>query len=249
MRKIIISVLLILSIALAAGYIFPGVFRKIRPQSQKPAPKSVKASRPERIGEKITYDVRMGKLSLGKAVFNHLSKIEFKGREVRFVTFETKLVRFSDVEKIYSDIETLLPLRVERFISSWPFSEHIIEDYDQEKFILTIKKIKRKKEENIVIKKNNCINNAILLPFFVRDMEDLRVGYTLMARLPTQEFLIELVAEEEVVVPAGKFMAYRFISKPKKFEIWISRDKRRIPLKIKGAGGLGYTLVMKEYSL
>lgn len=249
MRKIIVSFLLILLIVSIGGYIFSAAFSKIRPKNQAVALKPQEPKKPERVGEKIIYNVQFGKLNLGKAVFNHLSMTKFKGRDARLISFETRLVRFSDIERIYSDAETFLPLRVERLVSTWPFPEKITEDYDQEKFVITIKKVKRNKEETTVIKKGNVINNAILLPYFVRDMENLRVGYNLTARLPTQEFVIELVAEEEVEVPAGKFRAYRFISKPKKFEIWISTDERRIPLKIKGANGLGYTLVMKEYSL
>jgi hypothetical protein len=48
-------------------------------------------------------------------------------------------------------------------------------------------------------------------------------------------------------VPAGKFKAYHFTSTPKKFEIWISKDDYRIPVKIKGLGGYNYTMLMKNH--
>ena len=52
---------------------------------------------------------------------------------------------------------------------------------------------------------------------------------------------------EEIGIPAGKFKVYHFTSNPNKFEIWITQDPLRLPVKIKGAGGLGYTLVMESY--
>lgn len=249
MRKIILSVLLVLLLVSLCGYIFLTAFGKIRPGAGKQSQKSQQNGKPERVGEKIVYDVRLGKLNIGRAVFNHLSMTEYNGKKARLITFETRVVRFTDLERIYSDAETSLPLRVERSISTWPFPEKITEDYDQSKFTVTIKKTKRGRQEESVIKKDNVINNAILLPYYVRDMDNLRVGYNFIARLPTQEFVIEMAGEEEITIPAGKFKAYRFTSKPKKFEIWISSDSRRIPLKIKGANGLGYTLFMREYSL
>lgn len=202
----------------------------------------------ERVGERITYQVRLGKLNLGTAVFEHLPYAELQGRKVNLMTFETRLARFTDLERIYIDPETFLPLRVERYVSTWPFPEEIIEEYDQEKYTLIIKKIKNNRQEEIVIRKDSVINNAILLPYYIRDIAKLEPGYNLMAGLPTQEFIIELVAMEEVSVAAGKVMAYRFESRPRKFEIWISADERRVPVKINGTSGLGYTLVLQEYS-
>ena len=242
MRKIIlllVTILTVISIAIA--------FNKLHLKNSGLMRKSQPAQEGERVGEKITYHVQLGKLNLGKAVFEHLPNAELQGRKVNLMTFETKLARFTDLERIYSDPKSFLPLRVERYISTWPFPEKIIEDYDQGKFTLTIKKLKNNKQQELVIKKGNVINNAILLPFYVRDIAQLEVGYNLTAGFPAQEFIIGLVAIEEIKVPAGKFMAYHFESRPRKFEIWISADKRRIPVKINGTSGIGYTLVMQEY--
>jgi hypothetical protein len=208
-------------------------------------PEKIKANR---IGETITYYIQLGKMNIGKAIFRHLPNAELKGRIVSLITFETKVGRFTDLEKIYSDPESFLPLKVERSVSTWPLPEKITEDYDQEKFVLTIKKVKGGRENEFVIKKDNVINNAILLPYFVRDTANLDIGYNLIARLPTREFLVELVEKAMVEIPAGKFMAYRFKSKPEKFEIWISADERKVPIKIKGTSGLGYVFAMQEYS-
>lgn len=243
MRKIIFILLVIFT-----GVLFFIAFNKVFCKNTEMAHRGLYPNRPDRIGEVITYDVRLAGINLGRAVFKYLPETQLKGKKVNLMLFETKLANFSDLERIYSDKNSLLPIRVERLVSIWPSTEKLIEDYDQQRFILTVKKFKGRKEQETVIRKDSVINNAILLPFYVRDIAGLDIGYELKANLPTQEFLIKLVAKEEVFVPAGKFIAYRFESVPKNFEIWISQDERRIPLKIKGASRLGYTLLLRNYS-
>ena len=233
-----------------AGFI-DTIARQLAPfKPEAEEPQAAKEEKPiERIGEKIVYGVTLRNISLGRAVFTHLPHTQLDGRKVSLMTFETKLARFSDLETIYSDSNSFLPLKVERNVSTWPILEKITEHYDQEKFILTIRKAQGRKERQVVIRKNSFIHNAIILPFYVRRQDELRLGWSMIANLPSQQFEIKLVSLEELKVPAGTFKAYRFESNPKRFEIWLSADERKIPLKIKGAGAFGYTLVMKEYRL
>jgi len=202
---------------------------------------------PDRVGEKIIYDVMLGNLKLGRAVFHYQSKSQLNRIPVNFITFETKLPRFKDNEKIYCDPETFLPLRVEREISSWPKYEKITEVYDQEKFSLHIVKTENGRDQKTDFQKDSVIHNAILLPYSVRQVADPTVGWNFQANLPTQRFLIQLAGIEKLKIVAGTFQAYRFKSTPERFEIWISADEKKIPLKIKGMAGIGYTLVMREY--
>jgi hypothetical protein len=202
---------------------------------------------PDRLGEKIIYDVMLGSVKLGTAVFHYQAKSELNFKPVNFITFDTKVIRFKDSEKIYCDPKTSLPLRVEREISNWPKYEKIIEVYDQEKFLLHIVKTESGHDQAQDFKKDAPIHNSILLPYYVRQIPDLAVGWKFQANLPTQQFSIELVTIEEIKIEAGTFKAYHFKSTPERFEIWISADENKIPLKIKGVSGIGYTLVMHEY--
>lgn len=255
MRKIIYPGLLILIILVLVGLRFEeqrkNLLTRFLPGIPKPlVEKEVIPDEPfEPIGERIVYAIKLGKVSLGAATYTHLPRVELNGVKVSMMTFKTTLVRFNDLEKIYSDSKSFLPLQVERSISTWPSAEKISEEYDQENFILTIIKNKGKAKQSLVIKKDGPIHNAILLPFYVRRMDKLEVGWSMKANLPNQQFEIKLVAIEEVKVPAGSFRAYRFESVPPRFEIWITSDERKIPIMIKGAGALGYTLLMKEYSI
>jgi len=198
-------------------------------------------------GEEIIYDVKLGGITLGKADFRHISRIRLGAKVANLMTFQTSLARFNDLEKIYSDARTFLPLLIERDVFIWPNQEKITENYDQDKFTLNITKLKGKNKEELLINKTGAIQNAILLPFALRLIPEIDIGWSSVIRLPTQEFVITLVSIEDAMVPAGVFKSYHFQSTPRKFEIWVSTDERRIPVKIRGTGFLGYTMVMKEY--
>ncbi|MDD4979974.1 MAG: DUF3108 domain-containing protein [Candidatus Omnitrophica bacterium] len=200
-------------------------------------------------GEKITYDVMLGKVRLGRMRFSNIGNAPLEGRILNLMVMETKLTHFSDTERIYSDPQTLLPVKVERDIMNIFTHEKINEHYDQTNFTVTIiKKKGMKKQERLIIKKDDLIHNAALLPYYVRHTPNLDVGRVIIANLPTRRLEIELVSEEELTVPAGTFKAYHFSSTPRQIDIWISADSRRIPLKIQTSGALGYSMVMKEYS-
>lgn len=208
-------------------------------------PEEVKIDKDKYIGEKITYAVKLGKVNLGTAVYEHLPQATLDGKKVNQVTFETRMAKFYDLERIYSDPENFLPLKVERDVRNWPFSQKITEYYNQDKFSLVISTDNKGKSRTI--QKKGHIHNSVILPFYVRRQEGLMPGWSMTARLPNQDFEIRLVGIEDIDVPAGNFKAYRFDSQPEKFEIWVSADERRIPLRIKSSAALGYTLLLKEY--
>jgi len=81
----------------------------------------------------------------------------------------------------------------------------------------------------------------------VRKISDLDVGWKFLINLPTQQFTLQVLRVEKVTVPAGTFDAYYLTSDPERFEIWITADARRIPVRIRGSGAVGYTMLMREY--
>ncbi|MCX5697179.1 MAG: DUF3108 domain-containing protein [Candidatus Omnitrophica bacterium] len=236
-------------IILIAGLIFLGI-RMNRKEAVvlKSASPEAESNLYAYLGERITYDIRFGGFRLGSSRFNYLAKAEINGRPALLMTLDTRLARFSDTEKIYGDPVTLLPLRIERYIINWFSREHIIENYDQSAHSVTIKKTKGKRAEApLVIKKSGPIQNAILLPHYVRRLPVLTLGTVFTVNLPNREFKIELTSIDEVVVPAGTFKAFHCESIPRQIDIWITADERRIPVKIQGSGIFGYLMVMKEY--
>jgi len=197
----------------------------------------------EYVGEKIIYTIS----PLGIAEYSDEGLTELNGKKVRLISFRSRLAGFDDLEKIYSDPVTLLPLRVERFVTILFGKEYLVEEYTPEKNAVVITKfINNKKVKEYNFKADGPIHNAIILPFYLRTLSDLDIGWSFVARFPGQ-FKVTLTSIDDIRVPAGKFKAYHFTSTPKKFEIWISKDKYRIPVKIKGLGGYNYTMLMKNH--
>lgn len=207
-----------------------------------------KTSPVDYIGEKIIYDVKINTLKLGQARFSRLKDAKLGNKSVSCVTFETQITNFYDLEEIYSDLESGLPIKIIRNIRSLSGKEKIIESYDQQNFTLNITKFKGKRKAELKIKRDIPIQNAIMLPFYLRRTPVLKVGWNLTVQLPKQKFTIKLAAIEKIRIGKTIFEAYRFTSVPKKFEIWVTTDKQRIPIKINGAGIFGYSLVMREYN-
>jgi hypothetical protein len=194
-------------------------------------------------GERILYHIS----PFGESEYNDLGVVDLEGIKVNLVTFRTRVLSVDDTEKIYSDPETLLPIKIERTISNFWGKEYITEEYDQKNFSVVIRKFKGTKlVHEQIIYAGGPIQNAILLPFYLRGRPDLKIGWHFTARVPN-EFKLELVSIDTIKVPAGKFQAYHFKSVPDKFEIWINKNTPRVPLKIQGKGIFVYTLLMKEY--
>ncbi|MFH1062110.1 MAG: hypothetical protein V1747_04400 [Candidatus Omnitrophota bacterium] len=193
--------------------------------------------------KKIVYTIS----PLGVSEFSDLGIVELCGQKVRLHTLKTRIFGFKDTEMIYSDLKTLLPIRIERDVVRWLAKEHIVEEYDQKNCTLTIRKFRgRSQVSESIIKKLGPINNAILLLYDLRTIPELEIGVSFKANLPT-EFELKLESIDQIKIRKDTFEAYHFISVPDKFETWISKDKRRMPLKIKLCIGMEYTLVLKEY--
>jgi hypothetical protein len=156
---------------------------------------------------------------------------------------------FDDAQKIYRDPESSLPYRIEHTISNLWGKEYIIQEYDQEKFTVVIRKFKGKKlVSEQIIKANGPIQDAILLPYYLSRLTNLEIGWHINVRIPA-EFKVELVSIDKITVPAGTFQAYHFKSIPSNFEIWVNKNTPRVPVKIQGKGIIDYALSMKKYSL
>ncbi|MBM3243457.1 MAG: hypothetical protein FJZ12_01290 [Candidatus Omnitrophica bacterium] len=191
-------------------------------------------------GEKIIYNIS----PVGKAEYNDLGIVEYKGKEYWLVTLETSVPGFKDLEKIYADPVTGLPLVVERFIK-WPLSEeYIVEEYDPKNYSQVNRRYVKDKLTNEYKYKsdNGPYHNAVLLPFYLRGIQDLKIGWSMVIRVP-EEFTVTLSEIADVNVKGKQIKAYHFTSKPDKFNIWISYDADRVPAVIKGSG---YGMVMQS---
>jgi hypothetical protein len=192
--------------------------------------------------ETIYYNIK----PVGACVYQDFGPVEYRGSKANLIVFTTNMPGFEDKEVIFSETETRLPIFVNRDISLLFRKEHITEEYSSRDFSLKVTKFQKGREvDEYFLKKNGPLQNAILLPFSLRDAPELKIG-SIFNVILLKEFEVKVESVEDVVVPAGKFKAYHFTSSPNKFEIWISADNDKLPVKIKGLGALPYVLEMKE---
>ncbi|MCG8430198.1 MAG: hypothetical protein MJA29_03385, partial [Candidatus Omnitrophica bacterium] len=146
MKLLLRRALLFACICSLLAVLAPAAYRALRvpavtagEQAGSVEPSAVRRESP-RVGEVLTYDVKMGVIKLGTSVFRQLPGEEVNGTWLQVMSFETDLSRFKDTEMIYSDPVTFLPVIVERDIVNFFFKENITETYDQQKYTLTINK-------------------------------------------------------------------------------------------------------------
>lgn len=244
-KTFLTAVLFVLGLALLVVF---------RPQSGTRQPSSVvqsSISLPEEKkscfdpGERIEYSVYLGKIKMGSAVFEYAGKSELAGRQVEKIIFTTTLAHFYDQETILCDPSTFLPIRVERVIRAWPKYETIVEEYDQKNHTLVITKKNGKDSHSYSFQGD--VHNAVLLPFHVRARPELEENLVLQVNLPTQQFEVKRSGFQDVEIKGVKIKTHYFRSSPDKFEVWISDDEHRVPVRIKGAAGIGYTMTMERY--
>ncbi len=202
-------------------------------------------------GEKILYLIS----PLGRAEYNNLGMVDLNGARVNLVTLRTKVLFIDDMEKIYSDPVSLLPIRIERTTHGFFSKEYKTEEYDQEKFRAVIRTFKGKKlVKEQIIEAKTPIQNVILLLFFLRNDADLKIGWNCLVAVPDEfkaelaSIKLELVSIDQISVPAGKFQGYHFKCTPNNFEFWINKDDPRVPLRIKIKSFIDFNVLMKKYS-
>ncbi|HTZ11058.1 MAG TPA: hypothetical protein VMD04_01590, partial [Candidatus Margulisiibacteriota bacterium] len=144
--------LILLLLALAGLLFILSVLLSLKPKAVEPVVVRraiVKAAAEKkvnpRLGEKITYDIKLYKVRLGSAVLSCLPGVEINGNSLDQFIMETKLANFKDTERIYSDPQSYLPVRIERCILNWLDEERITEEYDQKNFTVSITKYKNGK--------------------------------------------------------------------------------------------------------
>jgi hypothetical protein len=199
-------------------------------------------------GESIQYITKPA----GESEYSNLGTVDFKGLKANLLTLKTRVLFVQVMEKIFYNPENLLPYKTERFTSGFWVKEYRTEEYDQEKFTVTVKIFKGKKlAKEKIIKADGPIQNINLLLFYLRKQPDLKIGWQAAVKVPDElklfKFNLKLVSMEEVTVPAGTFQAYHFKSSPAKYEIWIDKSDQRIPVQIKQKSIIDCSILMKKY--
>jgi hypothetical protein len=198
-------------------------------------------------GETLTYEVRYHNAEIGESLLTFHGEQDLGTRKVYYITFSTRIPSLKDTEELYADKDTFLPVKVHRNIKKTVgFNDRIEEQYDQENFRVDIKSKSKLRTKNFSIQKGSAIHNAILLVYYYRAKRNLDTNERFKVNLPTLNFEVMFSGTETLKTALGEYEAYVFTSDPPKFKLWLSADEKKIPLKIKNPGTLGYSLVIKS---
>ena len=198
-------------------------------------------------GEQFTYEVRYKGAKIGRSTLIFQGERPLDDKKVYHVTFNTNVPSLKDREEIYADPDTFLPIEVHRVIKKKiGFDDKIKEVYDQENFRVDISSKSKLRTKEFSIEKDSPIHNAILLVYYYRVKKDFDKNEKLKINLPTLDFEVAFSGIETIKTKLGEHRAYVFTSEPPKFEFWLSADEKRIPLKIKNPGSMGYSMILKS---
>jgi hypothetical protein len=190
--------------------------------------------------EKITYDIKKVGMSAGKATLS-FDTVQLDGKEVYLITFTADAMKVHDVEKIYMEPKTFLPVKVERDVNVFGKREKITEVYDGKGTV----KITNEGKAGQTIKKNVPLDNIYCFIYRYRQSGKFQMGEKLQLNLPTKDVKISLVRKDTMRVLGKDRDVFFMQSVPKKYSIWFDTDMK-IPVRIDGAVGMGKTSMILE---
>lgn len=192
-------------------------------------------------GERIDYSIKLRGVGIGRASLVYQGVVNLGGRKARKVVFSTDTFNFKDKETIYADVETFLPLRIEREINNWGRKMYITEDYDQANNTVTITKNKKGRISSRRITQDGNLQNVILLTYLYRKSGDFTMNKHFPVTLPLRKMVMRVEKQEKIKTPYGTFMSYLVNSSPRGQRIWFGTTSKALPLQIAGGAFFGST--------
>jgi hypothetical protein len=211
--------------------------------------KGISKPLPFKKGENLVFRLDLGFFSIGTANLIFEGRTQLDGKEVYLIKFITHVANFYDKENIYAEIDSFLPLRVDRDIKMFGKKINIVEEYNQkEKFVKITRSTSGKRTEQI-IRSNKEIDNILCLVYFYRMPNNIEIGEKMFINLPLKQLEMEAKDIKKIEIAKGKFNSYILESKPKGYSFWFDTSPRRLPLRIDGAIKFGnIAMVLSDFN-
>lgn len=186
---------------------------------------------PFKLGEKFIYKVTFNGIYVGRVECEYLGRTTINNKllDVLSLSSNVKILMLFSIqtkEKLYIDSDTHLPLKVERQVKFFGKQERILEEYNQKENYVKITKVVAKRTEEKVIRIKTPIHNAIALLYFFPKEIKLRLGESSSFNLPTQKISIKVTALKTLDTTKGSYEAYVLEGRPRKFKVWLEKEKR-----------------------
>jgi len=201
-----------------------------------------------KVNELLHFRVSYGNITAGYATMEVNRQVEYKKRQcyVLKTTAQSRkafdwIFKVRDWTESYVDIEKFYSLRFEKHLSEGSYKKDIVIEYDQERNQAVY--VDEKKKAEVIAVPPDVLDPLSAL-YLVRNM-DLQVGKDIY--LPSTDnktvYPIRIIVHkiESVKVEAGKFFCYvvepvmadgGIFKKDGKVKIWLTADKRRMPVKM-----------------
>lgn len=221
---------------------------------------SDKAKVPFAVGERMEYEVRFGRVRVGRAHMEVVALEHLRGRPAWHTAFWVQggnfLYRVNDVYESWIDAETLSSLRfVQELEEGGKHTTRKFEIYPERSVFIQTNKTEWKEEKSVP----NPLDDGSFL-YFIRTIP-LVVGQTYdfnrYFRPDRNPVRIKVLRKERVTVPAGTFNAIviqpviktkGIFSENGHAEIWLTDDDRHIILQLKSRLSFGsLNLFLKSY--
>lgn len=199
-------------------------------------------------GEKIIYNVALFGIKIGQAQLQFLGKTNLNNKVAELIILSTDVNNLKDVEKIYVDSNSFLPLRIERDVVFFGKKMRIIEEYNMKENSLMVSKTEGGKTTKKIFQSFKPMQNIISLIFMLRKSKSLEIGQKISVVTPLLNFDMKVAKLVNFSTANDKFKAYFLESSPKRYRIWIDQGARRIPLRVDGAIAFGNAaMVMTKF--
>lgn len=202
--------------------------------------------------EYLEYEVKWGVLSVGTSNLQTKQVVDFNGEPAFHIVSEARSSKFCDrfypvrdMNESWIHATTLHSLGYLKKLREGTFyrDEWVLYDYSDKKFLAkTTNREGQSRWDTGAIP--GPVQDILSSIYLVRGRE-LKVGTEVVVDVNTKQnwpLVIKVLRKKLVEVPAGKFMTFEvepflreegiFIQKGKRLQVWLTDDKRRIPVRM-----------------
>ena len=204
-------------------------------------------------GEKLDYEVKWGFLSMGFASMEAKEVVEFNGEPAYHLISRAKSARYADrfykvrdINESWLRTRDLVSLGYSKKLREGKFfrDEWVVYDYPKKSWLS--KRINRDGSFEYSNGELNGLVQDILSSMYSIRNKELKVGDEIIIDVNTKKtwpMVVKVLRKQRVKTPAGTFRTVLiepmlreegiFIQKGKRLRIWLTNDKRHIPVLIK----------------
>lgn len=210
------------------------------------------SARPLRVGEKLTYKIKIGVLTLGKRVDHIIQQAPFNGKNVYQIQSEAKtgalakLYRFQNRQSTYLNVEGFHPIRFRNQLQDRKYSARVeINFRDGEAGYEKISQINPKAQEK---------HDKKTLTIPVGTQDELSMIYLLRRKklVPGNTYFFPLISKGKVMkvllkVERGEVLKIKGLGRVRTLvvqmsdgsRLWLTDDRRHIPVRIEAEMKIG----------